>query len=39
VNYLLSIKDAKAEAADWTAFAGAQLAKQYGRGDEIYDKD
>ena len=39
MNYLLSIKDAKAEAADWAAFSSAQLAKQYGRGDEIYDRD
>ena len=39
VTYLLSIKDAKTEAADWSAFSSAQLAKQYGPGDEVYDKD
>ena len=39
VNYLLSIKDAKAEEADWATFSGAQLARQYGPGDDIYDAD
>jgi len=39
VDYLLSIKDAKAEAADWTTFSSAQLARQYGAADEIYDRD
>ena len=38
VNYLLTIKDAKAEAADWSAFSAAQLAAQYGPGEEVYDK-
>lgn len=39
VNYLLSIKDAKVESADWSAFASGELAKQYGPADEIYDSD
>ena len=39
VNYLLSLKDAKADEADWSTFSSGQLAKQYGPGDEIYDVD
>ena len=39
VNYLLSIKDARADAAQWSAFSAEQLAAQYGPGDDIYDRD
>lgn len=39
VNYLLSLQDAKADSVEWAGFSSGQLAQQYGRGDEVYDKD
>jgi hypothetical protein len=39
VDYLLSQKDATAEAVAWARFSAAQLAKQYAPADAIYDED
>jgi hypothetical protein len=39
VDYLLSQKDAAAEAVAWARFSAAQLAKQYAPTDAIYDED
>ena len=39
VEFLLARLRAGAESAEWAQFAGAQLEKQYGPVDAIYDED
>jgi hypothetical protein len=39
VEFLLARLQAGAESAEWAKFAGAQLGKQYGPADNIYDQD
>ena len=39
VDFLISRQEAKAEDAEWAQFSAAQLEKQYGPDDAIYDKD
>ena len=39
VEFLLARLQVKAESADWAKFSGAQLEKQYGPADAIYDQD
>jgi hypothetical protein len=39
VEFLLARLEAGAEAVEWTKFSGAQLEKQYGPMDAIYDQD
>ncbi len=39
VEFLLARLQARAEAAEWAKFSGAQLEKQYGLADAIYDQD
>ncbi|MGH7971501.1 MAG: DUF2281 domain-containing protein [Limisphaerales bacterium] len=39
VEFLLARLQARAESAEWAKFAGAQLGRQYGPVDAIYDQD
>ena len=39
VEFLLARLQGKAESADWAKFSGAQLEKQYGPVDAIYDRE
>ena len=39
VEFLLARLHARAESDEWAKFAGAQLERQYGSMDAIYDQD
>lgn len=39
LDFLLTHKQAKAEAAEWARYSAAQLANQYVPADAIYDDD
>ncbi|MBM3836072.1 MAG: DUF2281 domain-containing protein [Verrucomicrobia bacterium] len=39
VDFLLAKRHAQSEAAEWSRFSTAQLAKQYAPEDAIYDKE
>jgi len=39
VEFLLARLQAGVESTEWAKFSGAQLAKQYGPADAIYDQD
>jgi len=39
VEFLASRSEARAESTEWAKFSAAQLEKQYGPADAIYDHD
>jgi len=39
IEFLLARLQAGAESAEWARFSGAQLEKQYGAVDAVYDRD
>lgn len=39
VEFLLARMQARAESGEWAKFSAAQLEKQYGPADAIYDRD